>query len=82
MSDPVKKRKQSKKDSKIMAPCCLNVDDYEFKNNSKFKISLRTIQIWSFFPTEIYSFKASNGNTRTIREICSKLTIKTPDQRD
>ena len=30
-------------------------------------------------PTGIYLFKVSNGNTRLMSEIYSKLTIKTPD---
>ena len=29
----------------------------------------------------IYLFKVNNGNTRTMREICLKLTIKTPESR-
>ena len=28
-----------------------------------------------------YLFKVTNRNTRTRREICSKLTIKTPERR-
>ena len=31
-------------------------------------------------PTDIYLLKVSNRNTRTICEICSKITIKTPDR--
>ena len=33
-------------------------------------------------PAGIYLFKVDNGNTRTRCEICSKLTIKTPERRD
>ena len=33
------------------------------------------------FPVGIYLFKVKNGNTRTMSDICSKLTIKTPKQR-
>ena len=29
----------------------------------------------------LYLFKDNNGNTRTMCEICSKLTIKTPERR-
>ena len=29
-------------------------------------------------PAGIYLFKVNNGNSRTISEVCSKLTIKTP----
>ena len=32
-------------------------------------------------PANIYLFKVSNRNTRKKCEICSKLTIKTPEQR-
>ena len=31
------------------------------------------------YPDGIYLFKVANGNTRTICEICLKLTIKTSD---
>ena len=31
--------------------------------------------------TGIYLFKVNNGNTKTMCEICSKLTIKTPERR-
>ena len=31
-------------------------------------------------PVSIYLFKVSNRNTRTMCKICSKLTIKTPEQ--
>ena len=33
------------------------------------------------FPANIFLFKINNGNTRTICEICSTLTMKTPEQR-
>ena len=33
------------------------------------------------FPAGIYLFKVNNKNTRTRCEICSKLTIKTPERR-
>ena len=32
-------------------------------------------------PANIYLFKVNNRNTRNRCEICSKLTIKTPEQR-
>ena len=35
----------------------------------------------TIFPVGIYSFKNNNGNTRTMCEICSKLTIKMPERR-
>ena len=33
------------------------------------------------FPAGIYVLKVNNRNTRTSCEICSKLTIKTPERR-
>ena len=33
-----------------------------------------------FKPVSIYLFKFNYGNTRTIREICSTLSMKTTDQ--
>ena len=35
----------------------------------------------SLFPGGTYLLKVNNGNTRTICEICLKLTIKTPERR-
>ena len=32
-------------------------------------------------PASIYLFKVNNGNTRTMSEPCSKLTIKSPERR-
>ena len=32
-------------------------------------------------PAGNYMFKVNNRNTRTMCEICSKLTIKTPERR-
>ena len=33
------------------------------------------------FPASIYLFKVNNENTKTMREICSKLTINTSVRR-
>ena len=33
------------------------------------------------FPADIYMFKVNNRNTRTMYEICSKLTIKKTERR-
>ena len=33
------------------------------------------------YATGHYTFKVNNGNTRARYEICSKLTIKTPERR-
>ena len=40
--------------------------------------------IWLLFdsyPANIYLFKVNNKNTRKRCEICSKLTVKTPERR-
>ena len=44
-----------------------------FKSNSRASLS-------TFFPFGIYLFKVNNGNTRTICEIRSKLTITIPER--
>ena len=35
----------------------------------------------SLNPADIYLFKVNNGKIKTMGEICSKLTIKTPERR-
>ena len=42
--------------------------------------NIESLFIQNFYPTGIYLLKVNNRNTRTISEICSKLTIKTPEQ--
>ena len=37
--------------------------------------------VYEIFPADNYMFKVTNRNTRTGCEICSKLPIKTPEQR-
>ena len=39
------------------------------------------LNMFSDFPAGIYLLKVENRNTRTRCEICSKLTIKTPERR-
>ena len=34
-----------------------------------------------WYSADVYVFKGNNGNTRAVYEICSKLTIKTREQR-
>ena len=47
-----------------------------------FKIPrLTEFNIFTNIPTDIYLFKVNNRNTRKSCEICSKLTIKTPERR-
>ena len=45
-------------------------------NTINFKILITT-----FYPVGNYMFKVNNRNTRARCEICSKLTIKTPERR-
>ena len=58
-------------------PKCLN------RNFEGPKLNLSTSSSHSFSPNPagIYLFKINNGNTRTMCEICSKATIKTPERR-
>ena len=42
--------------------------------------SCRNLQTMLDFPANIYLFKVNNRNTRKRCEICSKLTIKTPER--
>ena len=37
--------------------------------------------LYQYTPAGIYLLKVNNRNTRTRCEICSKLTIKTPERR-
>ena len=45
------------------------------------KASDKCAECRDIFPTGIYLFKVNNRNTRTRYEICSKLTVKTPERR-
>ena len=47
------------------------------KRSKQWNVCLRFYSI----PAGIYLFKVNNRNTRTRREICSKLTINTPERR-
>ena len=44
-------------------------------------LSTKHLTLTNAFPASIYLFKVNNRNTRTRCEICSKLTIKTPERR-
>ena len=46
-----------------------------------FVMALEFVYQWIYYPSGIYLIKGSNRNTRTNCEICSKLTIKTPEWR-
>ena len=43
--------------------------------------ALKKVNLFCWLPAGINMFKVNNRNTRTICEICSKLTIKTPERR-
>ena len=45
------------------------------------KLLQKTFAHPNFYPAGIYLLKVNNGNPRKMCEICSKLTIKTPEQR-
>ena len=52
-----------------------------FKWNLCFRISFFKMTIDDCSPVGNYLFKVNNKNTRTKCEICSKLTMKTPERR-
>ena len=54
-----------------------------FDNSRDILTTFRSRLSWYAFevPVGIYVFKTSNGNTRKMQEIYSKLTIKTPEGR-
>ena len=47
------------------------------ENSQKYFLNMIKLSL----PARIYLFEVNNGNTRTICEICSKLTIKTSERR-
>ena len=68
--------------------------DFQFWQNKfreKFSVSFfpanKALQKLGQLPTDIYLFKVNTGNTRTmceirtVCEICSNLTVKTPERR-
>ena len=44
-------------------------------------LTIRQGRLYKLYPIGIYLLKVNNRNTRTMREICSKLTIKIPEWR-
>lgn len=44
-------------------------------------LSVFIVDTEQLFPKCIFMFKVNNGNTKTMCKICSKSTIKTPEQR-
>ena len=59
------------------------VDLVYFKNFWKiyFVHTCKLMEISENISANIYLFKVNNGNTRKKYEICSKLTVKTPERR-
>ena len=51
------------------------------KTKTMQEISHKHFKQCQHFPNDIYLFKVNNRNTRTMREICSKLTKKAPERR-
>ena len=46
-----------------------------------FDVLISALNKFRIFPAGIYFFKVNNGNTKTMCEICSKLTMNTPELR-
>ena len=49
--------------------------------NTPFACSVTFLISYTVNPTDKYMFKVNHRNTRISREICSKLTIMTPELR-
>ena len=52
-----------------------------FYVSKEYVTNFATAILLLLYPAGNYTFKVNNKNTRTRCEICSKLTIKTPEQR-
>ena len=50
-----------------------------FYVSKEYVTNFTTTILLLLYPAGNYTFKVNNKNTRTRREICSKLTTKTPD---
>ena len=63
---------------------CLMEDAYplvKWEGNKKiFQVKIFNVKHSWMYPAGIYLLKVNNRNTRTRCEICSKLTIKTPER--
>ena len=65
---------------KILQCTLLDVFDRASMKTKHYIFSLLIVPPLYKYPTGNYMFKVNNKNTRTRGEICSKLTIKTPER--
>ena len=68
-------------DRKITYVGTLNHNRQGIPTELKNKFEREEFSVTCHYPAGIYLFKVNNRNTRTRCEICSKLTIKTPERR-
>ena len=60
----------------------VQIENHEIKSTiSKVLLGITADNGLTTDPAGIYLLKVNNRNTRTRREICSKLTINTPERR-
>ena len=80
----------SKRTTFFFAILCLQCSDCQIRNNKKrsdldaifkYTVKISATNITFVDPVVIYLLKGNNWNTRTRCEICSKLPIKTAEQR-
>ena len=70
------------KSLKLPTDSCSLIFNFLFFYNQVFDVVTFNLIVFSpHEPPGLYLFKVSNGNTTTTCEICSKLTIKTPEWR-
>ena len=53
---------------------------FQKKKKNYFDLNSRKIYVF-IVPSSIYLFKGNNTNIKTMRDTCSKLTMKTPERR-
>ena len=67
--------------TKFLDICLSKLDLGVEKNHTKANSNVISYLLVTTNPAGIYLLKVNNRNTRTRCEICSKLTIKTPERR-
>ena len=59
----------------------LNLHEHKYCSSEAGVSKEKTTMKYTYFPAGNYMLKVNNTNTRAKCEICSKLTIKTPERR-
>ena len=65
--------------SGVFGPYSVRMWEITDQNNFEYGHFSRRVLVST--PAKIYQLKVDNGNTKKMHEICSKLTVKTPERR-